>query len=538
VNKNHTSTPETLAKIELILRESTNKIYVFGMQYRRSVGLIIDPYRLNLSDPHLLSTVNLLKKKIQHSQSNDPAFPILAIQILGHLRHVTLSFSMANSLYPSFALNAPCPKEPTHLQIERAQLFLRALDGYEIEPTPFGSPNPHLCKLLIEQQGAIDTAILADPLSSYAQLHNRLVEKGLSALFPEFIPTVKYLVEIILNADSVHEACMSSSLLLAQREDALTRLIKLRFTEDGSHKTPTYIASIRAIENAVAFLDNVTRILNASPPLYHSHKFEYYLHYLVGQPDHILFPTIASKTIEDLILSRSVPIGFIGIKDEISWVDGHDQTPYEYFFHDIDHFRRRYQYLIEVAARSDMSCDEYYAESNSLITRLLAKIQVLPADDEYSRAVKAVAKILLFEVVHENALPVDEEILVAALLRQPGTPTPFERLTDNDVVEYFFEPSPSSLTSTFRKLNHSFYDLPNKRSATLGGPQMRSREIVVAAACLLSEVLPSIGHNPGELRSIFRQRVSNDFGLPDGFRQMVVADIRAFPTLSNFPTIS
>ncbi len=307
------------------------------------------------------------------------------------------------------------------------------------------------------------------------------------------------------------------------REIVLDQLAGLRETA----RYP-YTSTILAIERAVEFFDIVQRGLDSeTPELYHSDRYEYYFHSLLADPDHITFPTISQFGAKDLIATRGVPIGFVGIETALARVDGFVQTSYEFFHHDINHSRRMYQFLRETAAQKGQPLGEFITNSDAFVSNtLLPVIETNTGDTAEVIERKTGIKMTLFEILHEDALAADPQVIHDAILRPELHRTPFERI-EGDKVVYFMEPGATTLAYVFRKLSHTFYDTPDKRSEGLGDDAARSRLAVVRAATDLFKVVAGDEMSEENLVKMLEQLVATDEGFPEAFFHEVLNDIDA-----------
>jgi hypothetical protein len=238
--------------------------------------------------------------------------------------------------------------------------------------------------------------------------------------------------------------------------------------------------------------------------------------------DHVFFPTIAPLGVTDLLKVRGVPISFIGINTEIERVDGFHQTPYEFFIHDVNHSRRMLQFSREEAARQSVSMNVFCRQTSRYVQEtLLPLFCIKKADDAATRKKKKITKMVLFEILHEDALPADPSVIKTALLRPPLQLTPFEKI-EGDTVAYIMEPGATTLAYVFRKLAHTFYDAPEDRRGYIVEDCFRSRDSILEAARRLFSELGA-GPPPSDLLEYY---VLTDAGFPDDFRQELEADIK------------
>lgn len=449
----------------------------------------------------------------------DRALQALHTQTLNHLRHASFEFAREGDDYPhADVLPGAFPFRPVLKALLKALDFERFL-ATEVAPSfTAADVDPAAEQRFRDQERASIQGIVGDPIGAYQRLRDRLAERGVNASFPELSATVGYL-ELQLRSDpDVVRLATESPALGAFRAAVLEGLHEVTAGELPYQRT------VDAIERAIELFDVVQREVHPeiSPRLYHSERYEYYIHYLTAEaPEHINFPTIAALGSTDLLKTRGVPIGFWGVNTSVERVDGFHQTPYEFLIHDVNHDRRMYQFAKEEAARQGISVEELYRRSSAYVKdELLPLITPEKGDDEPTRRRKRLIKMILFEVLHEDALPADRSVIAKAMQRPPGELTPFERIDDGRRVVYFTEPGATTLAYVFRKLAHTFYDVPDDRKAYIVTEDLRTREAIIEAAQTLFRALGV--EVPAQK---LRDYVNTDEGLPDAFRHELNEDI-------------
>jgi|GEM_PF-4577699 len=95
---------------------------------------------------------------------------------------------------------------------------------------------------------------------------------------------------------------------------------------------------------------------------------------------------------------------------------------------------------------------------------------------------KTLYDMILFEVIHEDALPPSPSLIVESLRRRPNLPMPRDFI-DPDSKEAFhsMEPAGSTIAYILNKLNGSFYDTPRKRLLAVAAPEYRSPKSIIEA---------------------------------------------------------
>lgn len=488
---------------------------------------------LNAPTPELGDLVESVYKKI----TMDPQIAALAkksralnallIQTKTHLEHVRMTFEMGSKTYPhDYALKGAYPLRPTVVNLEKAKDFFQIIQSHGQGIHRLNhviDVDLEREKQLMDESKSFVKKVTNDSYNTYHEMRERLLKQGGKASFPELGPTAEYLNLKLMSDPKILKSCSENVYLASFRTLALE---KLNSVISPDAKFP-YLKTIDAIERTTEFLDVVQRHDDPtrSPKLYHSGRYEYYIHFLKADFDHISMPTIASLGATDILRARGVPIGFWGVNTDVTWVDGHYQTSYEFLIHDVNHTRRMFQFQKEEAARQGLSIDEFSRRSDLFIKEtLMPMISIKTADSDIVRNKKRLLKVLLFEILHEDALPASKKVIEEAVLRPPMQLTPFENIESGNKVKYVMEPGATTLAYVFRKLAHDFYDMPGERLDNIVGQSARTREnIVEVAEKLFSELGLNVKHE------LMMKYAFTDKGFPDDFRETLVRDIKLRP---------
>lgn len=375
--------------------------------------------------------------------------------------------------------------------------------------------------------------IIENPIASYQEFSDRIAEYGQMAPFPEFKEVVEFLLQE-LNTEYVHSILSKHKALLLELNEVKTFLfhLNLSFSVDEGIEYPyaipfeapyPYRPTIDAIEAAVRFLDKINRLdeTNRAVKLYHFDRYCYHRHALVTNTDVIVFPTHRELTMHDFIKTRSVPVEFVGVVSKTIRVDGHHQSPLDFWYHDFNHARRLYAYILKRIQALKLTTAsekmEYYKQVNAFVVDVIVKnfLETKESDEE-SQAIQDLAVLIIFEVVHETAVTLEKEELIKDILRGNG-PQPFEYIHDGTVhnpedlrtpvgnlesgasknnsnqmshVRYFLDDtSIGLLANVFRKLNHFYYDTTEEVGANLLEAKYRSPEFVVKGVRKIFEVI-------------------------------------------------
>lgn len=358
-------------------------------------------------------------------------------------------------------------------------------------------------------------AIINQPLESYKSLKERFEAAGNSpeVSFKELFPIVDRLLSEAFS-EELNEMCRTTPLLAGIRDKAV---ISLRHVCLKNRTFCPYLPTLRAIAEGIAFFDLAARqkkgfyetiptnaIVEHNPEStpnasYHMYRYKYRLDQLMNMiPHEIIIPTFEPLSATDLMRVRGVPIRFVGISSDFLYVDEFEQSPEEFFMHDCNHSWRM---IME-----DNNCEQKYGktkeqlieESNAFIQEYLGHIKIRTTDTEDQREMKKLKKIILFEIVHEDARPFLREVIGKYIQVQEGGAVPFEvpridpRTGYMDVVDTI-DTGISTLSYVRNKLQHGFYDHIDAQLPQIVGPRYRTAEWIARAA---QEMLTELGATP------------------------------------------
>ena len=360
----------------------------------------------------------------------------------------------------------------------------------------------------------------SDPLSSYKLLKARLEKYGVMAPFPEFLEVVLALEKELKKKevlDFIETSCF------AKNQHTLV-LIDLAFLQvhfrsyDAKHPLAQnygqcpYAPSLFAIKKALEFLDNFNRIsYQGVPDLYHTERYSYIFPHIFNN-QLIYFPVLAGLKLKDFIRLRSVPIGFIGVESQAVFTDGDYNSPLDYFFHDMHHFRRQIGHNKLFQQRTKLSTDKMFNLFNKMIKKVELFICWNEATPKKERMIRQILELLYFELWHEFGFTPDQESIKTAFLCKPPMRFANEYMSDpefnhkdletlrlpsfllksgfssfepgqkNLIINYFFDRSPHFLTTAYNKAINGFYDHYWDRSADLPPLEQRTTELFFMAA--------------------------------------------------------
>jgi hypothetical protein len=382
--------------------------------------------------------------------------------------------------------------------------------------------------------------VITNPIEAYKEFRMRILLEGQLAPFPEFRPVVDYLIKE-LEKKEIQDLLLQHPSLRFEYIEARTFLfhVNLSFVVDEGIEYPyerpfsspfPYRPTLDAIEQAIRFFDKINRVdpKKHAIKLYHFDRYCYHRHALFSSEEVVLLPTVEELTPVDFIKTRSVPIEFIGVVSQTLRVDGHFQSPLDFWYHDINHARRLFAYIKKRLKEQNITSHEeairYYTSVNLFIEQIIKPnfLDHVDLDTSDQVSLKKLCTIIIFEIVHESALTLEKEALIEDLLRGNG-PQPFEyNLTRDNVsaeelrtptgniqsgaqhgmldadtptsVRYFLDNvSIGLLANVYSKLNHYYYDNSSEVDESMLPKEWRTPEkIVIAAKCILNV----LGYDP------------------------------------------
>jgi hypothetical protein len=373
--------------------------------------------------------------------------------------------------------------------------------------------------------------LMQHPLESYQQLKDRFArsETPAEAPFPELFPVVDKLFTDAFSQE-INQMCEQNPLLAGIRDKTI---ISLRQVSLKNRTFCPYLPTLLAIADGVAFFDLVARqkrgfydtmpkdkVVEHDPSKtpyasYHMYRYKYRFDQLLSMiPGEIIIPTFESVSATDLMKLRGVPIRLLGLAEDFLYVDEFDQSPEEFFMHDANHSYRMIQedkaaILARIPAdkivdgRPDPQAweeaqQQFLAESNEFLMQYLDHIKIRKTDTEEEREMKKLKKIILFEVVHEDARPFLKEIICKYIQQKEGAAVPFEvpRIDQEtgymDIVDTL-DTGISTLSYVRNKLQHGFYDHIDAQLPQIVDPRYRTASWIAKAAY---EMLVELGVTP------------------------------------------
>jgi hypothetical protein len=338
--------------------------------------------------------------------------------------------------------------------------------------------------------------ITANPFDVYVELSSRLEKNGITTEFPEFAPIVHYMKEQI-HTPEINAKCEDSICLMNFRRHADLALWHV----SQSDSWYPYGATLRAIFITLQFLDTLQRTvnpeLNEQIPFYHEFRYLYYFDYMINKAPHaILIPTYANITASTLVLTRGPPIFFVGISITPLHVDEYKQTSAEFFIHDINHGRRQFETCLkdyETNWANKMSLLNYYKMQQHFLNKLVRPL-ISISDKTYDipKGIKQLIKIILFEIIHEDAQPAYERIVCNTILRNANEEANFQVVYKNPEtglpnIRKIKVPGGGILAFVKYKLRYGFLD--ESLQSVIVEKEYRTTERIAEAASYLLTTL-------------------------------------------------
>ena len=327
---------------------------------------------------------------------------------------------------------------------------------------------------------------------------DRLSREGGGASFPELGGCVKFLIKGLFQNEKIYNWFVKTNrgILLEQ----VTHKIIGLMIEDRFNFP--YAATIYVIEHLLELIDyyyretttdkHIDNVNERIGPYYHIFRYRSYITTFLnseyGIPKNIIFPTCANIGATDLIRIRCAPILIMGVVDQPIYVDQYLNTPLDFWAHDIQHAKRQIQetlryydvfikhnnYYKRRTLYNLKTLDQFYKYMESFTKEKIIPmitLKNLPKDSsdpeiQKERAMRAIKKLIIFEVVHEKAWPITQPSLCRNIsLRYDEFPV--ENITfatsDNTgkkvikAFHYLFA-DPTTIGNVVGKIRTGFYD--------------------------------------------------------------------------------
>jgi hypothetical protein len=333
---------------------------------------------------------------------------------------------------------------------------------------------------------------------------------------PELYPLVETM-RSWLSADRTEQIIQKNPALWLMREQ-LHHKLDLITIKNGLFCP--YATTIRLLFEVIGFFDICCR----GEKNYSTHfqkKYWHRYHDLMSKiPDLLLIPTPENISATDLMRVRATSLGFIWLSADSIYVDEFWQSPLEFLIHDLNHFwKMRDADERYVASHPGETLESLYARSSQFGRGYLDSIKIQKEDPKETRELKKLKKIILFEVIHEDARPFLPDVIAWALLESEGYPIEDDMIVYKEgkpvrVVHTY--PGITALSYVRHKLQHGFFDQTDAQNINIVDPAYRSVEWIVRAAReMLDELWASIPQEiEEEWLDIFLSRQASSRG-PD-----------------------
>lgn len=391
--------------------------------------------------------------------------------------------------------------------------------------------------------------IIENPKEVYDKLRERFENSDYSpdTSMPEFLSIVKYM-ESELFSERVNIMCENDPISLWWRDIVFNNLNHLHL---GNRKICPYLHTVVSIEKAIEFFDALTRKemwfyndIDTKKPIvhdpakkdnarYHGYKYQYRFNDYFHNPSfkkEIMIPTFLHVGATDLMKMRWVPLRIVWISTDKLYVDEFEQTPLEFWCHDLNHCRRyAINDIVTTLTRIWINIDKIwiaaswaefdfitvrniltekwiqletfwneleklYKDSSKDVEEYMPNIIINKNDTPELKAKKRMKKIILFEIVHEDARVFLKDIIFDILLKMEWTDVPFEwRSFDPETKEWkvvdIQENYIHTLSYVRYKLQEWFYDtFDNQKSYIMDKDYRYSRNIADVAYEMLDEL--------------------------------------------------
>ena len=271
------------------------------------------------------------------------------------------------------------------------------------------------------------------------------------------VPELKWCLDYLiygLDIPFIQNKCNENAVLLKLRDSLYLSILSVK---TDTQKSYLYGPTIRVIMKIIEFYDILIRSIKVVPPYYHKYRYERYVEYCISMANNglFIFPTFEVLDATDLLKLRCYPMFPIGLSTTIIFVDEYDQTPIEFFIHDINHTRRMFDSNISDMKRNKIDTSSfhetslYYDKSYKCLQEILyitrhtldipdtninnghldkidySKVSMTEAIDVgYAQLIT----IIIFEITHEDAMPIQKDVICSTILRNSGIETVFPRI--------------------------------------------------------------------------------------------------------------
>lgn len=275
-----------------------------------------------------------------------------------------------------------------------------------------------------------------------------------------------------------------------------------------------YRATLYVIQRMLSIIDQYHRQQGSKlPPYYHNFRYEYYMTLLtdVEHNDIVLIPTCAHIGSTVLIKLRCIPAHVLGVVAEPIYADQYINSPLDFWAHDVNHARRtmleteRYydtfvkhrMYFTKRNYWANITPMDFYKEMETFTIETLYSGEGIltrnKKDTEETKGLKALKKIIIFEITHEKAWPITpDSILRNIVMGYDRFPVESLEVDKNGIEtrDFAFD-DPTTLSNTIHKLRGGFYDSPNQPINAIVPTKFRTSTWMATAAAELFKDIAS-----------------------------------------------
>ena len=380
-------------------------------------------------------------------------------------------------------------------------------------------------------------------IENQGEEYNKLIQKGFFSGSHETIQIIelKDCVDYLkhgLEIQFIEEKCQENLVLQKLRESLVCSIFAVTTNPESNY---LYGPTIRALMKILDFYDIIIRSIKEVPPYYHIYRYQRYVEYCISQVGLFIIPTFAYIGATDILKLRAFPLFPVGLNIKLEFVDEFYQSPSEFFVHDINHTRRMYESnIIDMEKngvdKTDQSqVTEYYNQSYACVNKLMSIMQnkiksklqphvsqidvqtifpdglkqpklvnhlemndyseidiSTPIDWGYSQLIK----IIVFEITHEDALPMREDVICSTITRNSGIETDFPRVSQDGKIITSIERGGSILGFVKYKLRNGFFDsVDNPLDVVVKHFYRTDKQIAIATQILLAKMCGNVVAN-------------------------------------------
>ena len=277
----------------------------------------------------------------------------------------------------------------------------------------------------------------------------------------------------------------------------------------NNKRTETFLRSIHKTAE-MSYCDGRITDLNNTGYLDLRYRDDYYfyLEYLLEQkenrPFSLLFPSINKVGATEMQMLRSTPIHPIGISIVPVFADLSIMSQTNFVWHDINHARRNVQHntyhFNKFSNAFDNKIDNYFIEMYIFQKKLLEKIKIKKTDTDLDKNMKRWMKLIIFDTVHEDAMPYLPEVIIHNTLKPSNVCYPFESPNmvcgnnNKRIIRKFHGKGASTLAIMFTKIRYEFYEKETPLEFILGAKYRTTYHLSIATTELIRIILDICPH--------------------------------------------